>query len=330
MTPRIASLLASATEIVCELGLADHLVAISHECDHPPEVLDRPRVSRPRFDPSGLDSGAVDRAVREAMAEHGSVYEVDGKTLAALEPDLILTQAICEVCAVPAPGVEDLVAARGLGARVLPVDSHTVEEILQSIQAVARAAGEPDRAGGVLEALRQRLQAVKEAVEGAEAPRVLAVEWLDPPFSPGHWVPEMVELAGGVNVLGEVGAPSRQVSWDELEGLDPDVLVIMPCGYDLEASTVDAQAHQAHLVSVAPRAVKEGRAYVVDGSAYFNRSGPRILTGIEILAGLFHPRRFPAPAPDTAATWRPESVEPSGPTTSALRPSSGSPGTYPD
>ena len=179
-----------------------------------------------------------------------------------------------------------------------------MEEVFGTIEQVGAAAGVPGRADEVVAGLRGRLARVADAVAGASRPRVLAIEWLDPPFAPGHWVPEMVEAAGGSNLLGEAGAHSREVPWEALEGLDPDVLVIMPCGYGLEASAADADLHAERLRAVAPRAVGEGRAWVVDGSAYFNRSGPRVVDGIEILAGLLHPGRVPDPPPGTAARWR--------------------------
>lgn len=305
MAERIASLLASGTEIVAALGLADRLVAISHECDHPPEVLDRPRVTRPRFDPAGLTSGELDEAVRRAMLEHGAVYEIDGEALARLQPDLILAQAVCEVCAVPTPSAEAVVAERGLRARVVSLDAHDLEGILRGIEVVGRVAGVEARAAALVAEFRARLGAVRLAVEGAPRPRVLALEWLDPPFVPGHWVPEMVALAGGLNVAGVAGEPSREVAWEELAGLDPDVLVVMPCGYGLTAARADADAHAGRLVAVAGRAVRGGRAHVVDGSSYFNRSGPRVVTGVEILAALLHPGRVGPPPAGAAEVWRP-------------------------
>lgn len=305
MGERIVSLLASATEILYALGLGDRLVGISHECDYPPAALERPRVSRPRFDPEGLSSAAVDAAVRNAMAEHGSVYEIDGERLAALEPDLILTQAVCEVCAVPTPGVRAVAAERDLDVRVISLDAHTIEEILDSIFQVGRAANAGDRAEAVVDELRRRLAVVSAEVEGAARPRVLAIEWLDPPFAPGHWVPEMIELAGGRNLLGRKGEPSREVDWTGIGDLDPDVLVIMPCGYGLEESRADADDKADRLRTLAPRAVAAGRAFVVDGSSYFNRSGPRVVDGVEILAGLLHPDRFRPPAPESASIWQP-------------------------
>ncbi len=305
---RIVSTLASGTEIVAELGLGDRLVGISHECDHPPELMHLPRVSRPRFDPGGLTSGEIDRAVRDAMLE-GGVYELDGPLLARLDPDLVIAQAVCEVCAVPTASVADVLAEQGLDARILSLDSHTVGEILESILEVGRAAGAEAAAGARVEALEGRLDGVARAVAGRPRPRALAVEWLDPPFVPGHWVPEMIEAAGAECVAGEAGRPSRQATWSELRGLDPDLLVVMPCGFGIEAARKDAEAHAGRLEQIAPRAIEEGRAHVVDASAYFNRSGPRFVTGVEILAGLFHPGALPAPEPGAADVWRPRAPD---------------------
>jgi iron complex transport system substrate-binding protein len=305
-SPRIASLLASGTEIVAALGLEDRLIAISHECDHPTHVLDRPRLSRPRFDPAGMTSGAIDRAVREAMAEHGSVYALDADGLERLRPELILTQAVCEVCAVPTPGVREAVEERGLTAEVLSLDAHTIEEILGTIEEVGSATGQERAADALVARLRARLQRVRDAVAGADRPRVLALEWLDPPFAPGHWVPEMIEASGGQNLVGKAGGHSHEVSWQSLENLDPDVLLIMPCGYGVEASVADADQHAERLMAVAQRAIAEQRAFAVDGSSYFNRSGPRVVDGVEILAGLLHPDRVrDAPGAGTWTRWSP-------------------------
>jgi iron complex transport system substrate-binding protein len=301
-TLRIASMLASATEIVVALGLEDSLVAISHECDFPPQVLDRPRVSRPRFDPAGLDSGDIDRAVRQAMLEHGSVYEVDAARLSAQQPTLVLTQAVCEVCAVPTPGVREVVARHHIGATVLSLDAHTLADVLDSIASVGRAAGVPERAAALVAALRERVDRVRREVAGLACPRVLAIEWLDPPFVPGHWVPEMIEVAGGSNLAGRTGERSQQTSWEALEGLDPDVLIVMPCGYGLAASIADADRFAQELRRSASRAIDAGRAWVVDGSSWFNRSGPRIAGGIEILSRILHPE-LGLPAAGTACRW---------------------------
>ncbi|HEX9729300.1 MAG TPA: cobalamin-binding protein [Gemmatimonadales bacterium] len=307
---RVASLLASATEIVCALGLEDRLVAISHECDYPPAILDRPRVSRPRFRVDGLTSGQIDAAVRGAMATHGGVYELDEPALRAARPDLILTQQVCEVCAVPTSLARAAAAALDDGAVVLSLDAHTIEGILDSVLQIAGATGASERGAALVAGWRDRLRAVEAAVRGAEPPRTLAVEWLDPVFTPGHWVPEMISLAGGANLAGTPARRSAQVDWADLADLDPDVLLVMPCGYGLAQSRAEADAHADRLRALAPRAVAGGKAFVLDGSAYFNRSGPRIVDGVEILAALLHPDRVADVALEgRAARWMPlESV----------------------
>lgn len=280
-------MLASATEIVYALGLEDRLVAISHECDYPPEALVLPRASRSHFDPAGLTSAEIDGAVRDSMASHGAVYEVDAALLARLEPELILTQAVCEVCAVPTGSVLEAVEGMPRPARVESLDAHTLDEILDSVQAVAEAAGVPARGEAVVAGLRARLQRVADGVAGREQPRVLMLEWLDPPFATGHWVPEMVLAAGGDELMGRVGARSREVDWAEIAGLDPDVLLVEPCGYDLDGARRDADLHAERLLRIAGRAVREGRAWLLH-SAYFSRSGPRVVEGVEALAALLH------------------------------------------
>jgi iron complex transport system substrate-binding protein len=288
---RIASLLASATEMVAALGLEDQLVAISHECDYPPTVIRRPRVSRPRFDPDALSDAGIDAAVRDSMLHHGSPYALDEERLRAVAPDVILTQAVCEVCAVPTSLAAEAARTLGPEVRVLSLDAHSVEGVLEVVEQLGNALGASGRADALVATLRARLSAVGDAVAGAPRPSVLALEWLDPPFLPGHWVPEMIELAGGRNLAGEALRPSRGVPWEDLTGLDPDVLVVMPCGYGLERSRRSADEQGGRLRALAPRAIAAGRAWVVDGSSYFNRSGPRIADGVEILGALFHPER---------------------------------------
>ncbi|HEY2825208.1 MAG TPA: ABC transporter substrate-binding protein [Gemmatimonadales bacterium] len=303
---RIVSLLASGTEIVCALGLADQLVAISHECDYPATILDRPRVSRPRFDPMGLSSGAIDSELRRVMAEHGSAYAVDEDQLRAVRPDLILTQDVCEVCAVPTTLAEQAVRAIGRPVEILSLDAHDIHGILHSVRRVADAAGAGEAGIDVVSGLRRRLEMVATRVAPASRPRVMVLEWLDPPFIPGHWGPEMVDLAGGENVAGQAGKRSKQATWDQLKGLDPDVLLVAPCGYGLPEAKADADRFAAQLASVAPRAIAEGRAWVADGSAYFNRSGPRVADGVEILGAIVHPDRFPdVDLSGRAAHWTP-------------------------
>ena len=300
---RIVSLLSSATEIVHELGLGERLVAISHECDWPPEALALPRTSRSRFDPAGLTSGEIDAEVRRCMAEYGSVYEVDVRALSGVRPDLVLTQAVCEVCAVPTGSVLDAVAELERRPEVLSLDAHTLEEILSTMRQVADAAGEPARGEEAVARLRARIGRVRAAVQDRPRPRVLALEWLDPPFAPGHWIPEMIEIAGGDGLVGTAGGHSVEIPWSQVEGLDPDVLLLLPCGYDLEASHADADRARDVLRRIAPRAIEAGRA-AVGHSAYFSRSGPRVVGGIEALAAFLHPDANVESAPGILEPWR--------------------------
>jgi iron complex transport system substrate-binding protein len=291
---RIVSLLPSATEIVCALGLGDSLVGVSHGCDHPVTMLAKPRLTRPRFPLDGLSSGEIDAAVRQALREFGSVYEVDTERLAAVGPDLLLTQGVCEVCAVPTRDAEAAASGLASGPAVLALDAHDVAGVLATIRVVGRAGGVPERAEHCVRDIERRIASVCARVQGRPAPRALALEWLEPPFVPGHWVPEMVALAGGTLLRGVAGQPSFAVPWDELAGLDPDVLLVMPCGFDLAAARADADRYRASLRAVAPRAIRSARAYAVDATAHFSRPGPRVADGVELLAGLLHPDIFPA------------------------------------
>jgi len=290
---RIVSLLPSATEIVCALGLGERLVGISHSCDYPAEVTAKPRLSRPHSEFAGLSSAGIDAAVRRALRDHGSVYEIDVAGVAALAPDLVLTQGICDVCAVPAQ--QAVAALSGLPSppRVLMLDAHDLAAIVAGIRDVGRAAGAGQRADACVVGIEDRIAVVQERVAGQLRRRVLALEWLDPPYVPGHWVPELVALAGGDLVAGVARRPSARVAWDDLRSSDPDVLLLMPCGFGLEETRRESDRYRDVLRDVAGRAIAAGRAYAVDASAYFSRSGPRVVDGVEILAALLHPERFP-------------------------------------
>jgi iron complex transport system substrate-binding protein len=301
---RIVSLLSSATEIVFQLGLEERLVGISHECDWPPRALRLPRMSRVRFDPAGLTSGQIDAEVRRCMLEYGSVYAVDVDALRDARPDLVLTQAVCEVCAVPTASVHDAVAGLPSPPRVLSLDAHTLEEIIVSLRQVADAAGEPRLGDAAVERLTARIGRVRDAVAGRPRPRVLALEWLEPPFAPGHWIPEMIGIAGGECLAGTAGGHSVEIPWARVEGLDPDRLLLVPCGYDLEKSREDADRARETLHRIAPRAVGAGAA-AVGHSSYFSRSGPRVVGGIEALAAWLHPDAdLAAPEPGIIDGWR--------------------------
>jgi iron complex transport system substrate-binding protein len=252
-----------------------------------------------------MPSDAIDRAVRETVETEGSVYEIDVELLLELGPHLILTQAVCDVCAVPTDEARKAVESAGLDAETLSLDAHSLRDILESMRLVGQATETEGRAEVQVAELRRRMHDVSRAVTGASRPRVLALEWLDPLFTPGHWVPEMIDMAGGECLAGAAKERSEEVSAEQLVGLDADVLLIMPCGYGLSASRRDATEHANLLRSIAPRAIEEGRAFVVNGSSYFNRSGPRVVDGVEVLAGLLHPELWGLPLAGAAATWKP-------------------------
>ncbi|HEV8380660.1 MAG TPA: cobalamin-binding protein [Gemmatimonadales bacterium] len=283
---RIVSLLPSATEIVCALGLEERLVGISHSCDYPPSVTCLPRLSRPRANLEGVSSGEIDAAIRAAMRDYGSVYEIDIEGLTALQPDLVLTQGICDVCAVPE---KQVVGDLGLGTRVLSLDAHDMAAIFTSIRDIGHATGTVAPAERLVADLQRRIAVVRTKVAGRPKPRVLALEWLDPPYVPGHWVPELVEAAGGELLAGTARRPSYRMEWADLQGLEPDVLLVMPCGFNLEETQREAVRHRRQLRAVG------GRVHLLDASANFSRSGPRVIDGLEILASTFAALRRPSP-----------------------------------
>ncbi len=278
---RIVSLLPSATEIVCALGLEDRLVGISHSCDYPERIADRPRLTRPRASLEGLSSGEIDAAVRAALRHYGSVYEVDIDRLKALAPDLILTQGICDVCAVP----EKQVIASIAGTQILTLDAHDLAAILSSIRDVGCATGAVEQAETLVAEMQRRISAVRARVAHRPRPRVLALEWLDPPYIPGHWVPELIAAAGGDLLAGTAGRPSYRMEWSELRALDPDVLLIMPCGFNLAETRREAERYADVLRGIAP----PPQVHLLDASAYFSRSGPRVVDGLEMLASAIFP-----------------------------------------
>jgi iron complex transport system substrate-binding protein len=298
---RIVSLLPSATEIVAALGVTDQLVGISHSCDCPPEISGKPVLTRSSLLPKSLGSPEIDALIAQRVSEGRSVYELDREALAALDPDLILTQELCDVCAV---GYRDVtLAIRELRRKpeVLSLDPRFLGDVLRDIQRVAVAAGIPERATPLVSGLRRRIESVAERAKKAESrPRVACLEWLEPLYTAGHWVPELVELAGGRDLLAAKGEPSRKISWAQVMKAQPDVLVLMPCGFD-----VTRTLKELYLVTGRPGwddlpAVKAGKAYAVNGHAYYNRPGPRLIDGLEILAYLIHPELFHAtPPPDS-------------------------------
>lgn len=273
------------------LGLGDRVVAVTHECDYPPGASELPHLTRSIIEP-GLSTAEIDRAVRERTERGEALYELDEDELAELEPDLVVTQAVCEVCAV---SYDDVVAAAArLPSRpdVLSLDPSTLGEVLADVRRLADAAHVPDAGEELLRDASERIDRVTEAVAGAERPRVLALEWLDPVFLGGHWVPTMIGLAGGEDVLGFAGEKSPQVPWEEVEASRPEVVVAMPCGYGTDGAAAETLAQRERVAALGARAV-----FAVDASAYFSRPGPRLVDGIELLGHLFHPDRVPVPPP---------------------------------
>jgi iron complex transport system substrate-binding protein len=288
---RILSLLPSATEIVCELGLIDELVGISHDCDWPPEVRGKPVLSQAAVT-SDLSSSEIDRTVREIVHHGLSVYHLDAERLRDLEPDLILTQELCEVCAPSFSEVMQAAKVLDTEPKIVSLEPTRLSEILDNIELVGRLTHRTAQARQRITRLNQRIERVRRRAESAEErPRTLALEWLEPLFLAGHWVPEMIELAGG-EPLGETAEPSYEIEWGELERFDPEVLVLMPCGFTPEHTLQELDLLTAHEGWEELRAVKNEQVYVVHGSYYFNRPGPRIVTGLEILARLIHPEIF--------------------------------------
>ena len=299
---RIVSLLPSLTEICCALGLVDELVAVTHECDYPPPVRAKPKITRSVL-PPGLRQAEIDRAVRELVRSGQPLYQLDIERLAQLRPHLILTQALCPVCAVSYEDVVGIARALPQRSEVLSVEPHTLREVLDSILLVGEHTGRRATAAAVVGSLEHRIGSVRQRLEEVERePGVVCLEWLDPPMVAGHWVPEMVKLAGGRDLLGQPGAPSFTVTWEDVLAASPEVLVLMPCGYDLAgARAVATDLGQVPGLLDTP-AVASGRVYAVDASSYFSRPGPRLVTGLEILAGILHPAAFARFGPPESAS----------------------------
>jgi iron complex transport system substrate-binding protein len=287
---RIASLVPSATEMLFALGLGESVAGVTHECDYPVAASELPQLTATVL-PPGLTAGEIDAAVKEVVGEGDALYTLDEERLAQLEPDLVVTQAVCEVCAVSFDDVVEVAGRLPSKPRVLQQDPSRLGEVLDDVVRLAEAAGIPERGRVLRDELEGRLDAVSTAVADAPRPRVLALEWLDPPFLGGHWIPEMIEIAGGGNVAGASGQKSVQVEWDELRGLDPDVVVSMPCGWYLDDSRAQALEHRARLDSLGARQV-----FAVDAASTFSRPGPRLVDGVELLGHLLHPELVEPPA----------------------------------
>jgi iron complex transport system substrate-binding protein len=291
--PRIISLIASATEIVCALDFEDHLVGRSHECDYPASVRRLPVCTGPKFDPDGT-SYEIDQRVKAIVQEGLSVYRVDGEKLRELEPEVIVTQSHCEVCAVSLRDVERAVCAWMRSCpKLVSLAPNNLADVWTSIEQVGDALNVPERATEVIGRLQQRMQAIRGSVRTvSHRPTVACIEWIEPLMAAGNWMPELVEMAGGTNVFGVAGAHSPWMSWQQLRDADPEVIVLLPCGFDIPRTRRDLPALVNHPEWPRLRAVQADRVFLTDGNQYFNRPGPRLVESLEILAELLHPDVF--------------------------------------
>ena len=288
---RIVSLVPHATELLFALGLGDHVVGVTHECDYPESAQDLPAVTRDVLEP-GLSPAAIDAAVRDRTAAGDSIYELDEELVRELEPDLIVTQALCHVCAVSVDEVQALAQSLPGPPRVIALDPTTYGETVGDVRTIAQATDAKDAALDLIARTARRADVVRLAVRGAPRPRVAALEWMDPVFVAGHWTPQLIEMAGGEDVLGFAGEPSRQATWEEVAAAQPEIVIVMPCGYDAARALVEAEDFAGRL-----RALGADHVVAVDASAYFSRPGPRLIDGLELLAHILHPDRVPqAPA----------------------------------
>jgi iron complex transport system substrate-binding protein len=313
---KAVSLLPSATEIVFALGAQDLLCGVSCDCDYPEEALRKPVVSSTALPIDHKSTPrSIDQLVREQLEDSASIYSLNTSLIRELRPDLILAQDLCRVCAVPSGDVEEALDVIGCRADVISLDPHTINEVIDGVQRVGDALGKSSQARILADNLRNRVEAVRHVSKGLRQRRVFALEWPDPPFNGGHWVPEMVEVAGGRDVLGEAGAPSREVSWEEIVSAVPEVIVYMPCGFGLADAVAQARELYANEAFLTTPAAMHGEVFAVDASSYFSRPGPRLIDGVEILSGLLHPRYFSVPPASTSLRVEgPESAQDVGET----------------
>ncbi len=293
---RIVSLVPHATEMLFALGLGPEVVGVTHECDFPAPARERRRVTRDVL-ASGLGAAEIDVAVRERTLRGEAIYELDRDALAALEPELIVTQALCPVCAVSYEEVAEVAKTLPSAPRVIALDPKTLGETLGDVRTLAQATGRRERGVELVADAAARIDRVKLAVRGQPRPRVAALEWLDPVYVAGHWTPQLIELAGGRDVLGRAGEPSRTVSWEAVAAAEPEVVVLMPCGYDAPRALQEAETYAGELAGL-----NAARIVAVNGSAYFSRPGPRLIDGLELLGHIFHgyePGRTWTGAPDS-------------------------------
>ncbi|HET6447541.1 MAG TPA: cobalamin-binding protein [Conexibacter sp.] len=284
---RIVSLVPSATEILFALGLGDEVIAVTHECDYPPAAGELPKVTRDAL-PHDLTAGQVDAAVRARTEQGESIYELDVEALRELRPDLIVTQALCAVCAVSFEDVRAIAGELESQPEVISLDPRTLGEVLGDVRTLAEVTGRRDAGVALVQDAAARIDRVRLAVRDARRPRVAALEWLDPVYVAGHWTPQLIELAGGLDVLGMAGEHSERRAWEEVAAAEPDVVVVMPCGYDAERAHAEALIYGKRLAGLGA-----GQIVAVDAAAYFSRPGPRLIDGLELLAHVLQPEWVP-------------------------------------
>jgi iron complex transport system substrate-binding protein len=288
---RIVSLVPSATETLFALGLGDEVTAVTHECDHPAAARELPKVTRDVIGP-GLGPAEIDRAVRELTEQGRAIYELDEPALERLQPDLIVTQALCAVCAVSYDDVQAVAERLESQPRVIALDPHTLGEMLGDVRTLAEATDSRDAGVDLVRDAAERIDRVRLAVRAQRPVRVAALEWLDPIYVAGHWTPQLIEYAGGEDVLGMPGEESERRGWDEVAAAQPEVVVVMPCGYDAERAAEEAYDYADELAELGAR-----RVVAADAAAYFSRPGPRLVEGLELLGHVLHPDRLPDAPP---------------------------------
>lgn len=289
---RIWSLLPSATEILFALGLGDQVTGVTHECDYPPEAKAKPRVSISYID-SSRPGGEIDTQVSEHFQAGRQLYGINEEQLRRDPPDLIVTQDLCPVCAVSPSDFSGHLETAGCRAAIVTLNPNLLEDVLDNVLQVGQATGRLGEAEGLVTSLQRRIEAVRAAMKNARRPRVLCLEWLDPPMPAGHWVPQMVELAGGESEPIAAGEPSRKLPWEEMRAFEPEVVLLMPCGFNPQRAADEAAGLGRLEGWFQLPALRKGRVYAVDGNAHFSRPGPRLVDGLEILARLVHPDRWP-------------------------------------
>jgi iron complex transport system substrate-binding protein len=289
---RIVSLVPSATELLFALGLGTEVIAVTHECDHPAAARALPQVTRDSL-PAGLTPGQIDAAVRARTDQGEAIYELDADLLRELAPDLIVTQALCAVCAVSYEDVRTVAETIPSQPRVISLDPHTLGEVLGDVRTLAQATDHKDAGVALIAELAARIDRVRLAVRGRRPLRVAALEWLDPVYVAGHWTPQLIEYAGGIDVLGMAGEHSERRSWEEVAAAEPDLVVVMPCGYDAPRAHAEALAYRERLATLGA-----GEVVAVDAAAYFSRPGPRLVDGLELLGHVLYPEAIPATRAD--------------------------------